>query len=81
MKVLSFDVGIANLAYCVLEKMENDFNIINHYIDKSVKEVIKDFDNVKIVMTFNDRVYDWERVTQIYNYVKSKENNIFIRCV
>lgn len=28
MKVLSFDVGIVNLAYCVLEKIEDDFKIL-----------------------------------------------------
>lgn len=28
MKVLSFDVGIANLAYCVLEKLEDEFKIL-----------------------------------------------------
>jgi len=44
-------------------------------IESEVKEIIKDFDNVKIVMTFTDRIYDWNRVTQMYNYIKSKENN------
>lgn len=44
-------------------------------IENEVKNIIKDFNNVKIVMTFNDRIYDWERVTQIYNYIKSKEIN------
>ena len=44
-------------------------------IENEVKEIIKDFNNVKIVLTFKDRIYDWEKVTQMYNYVKSKDIN------
>lgn len=44
-------------------------------IENEVKEIIKYFDNVKIVFTFKDRIYDWEKVTKMYNYVKSKDIN------
>jgi hypothetical protein len=44
-------------------------------IESEVKEIIKDFNNVKIVLTFKDRIYDWDKVTQMYNYIKSKDIN------
>lgn len=40
MKVLSIDVGIKNLAYCIIEKNENDFNILSW-------DIIKLGDNIK----------------------------------
>ena len=46
-------------------------------IETEVKEIIKDYNDVKIVYTFKDRLYDWNKVTQMYNYVKSKEKNIW----
>lgn len=46
-------------------------------IEREVKEIIKDYNDVKIVYTFKDRLYDWNKVTQMYNYVKSKEKNIW----
>mgnify|MGYP003344978528 CR=1 FL=1 len=29
-KILSWDVGIKNLAYCVIQKDDNDFKILNY---------------------------------------------------
>lgn len=40
-----------------------------------VKEKIKDYSNVKIVKTVEDRVFDWNKVTALYNIVKSKKPN------
>jgi tellurite resistance-related uncharacterized protein len=35
-----------------------------------VNEVIKNYKNVKVVLTIQERIFDWERVTQLYNYIK-----------
>lgn len=40
-----------------------------------VKEKIKNYSNVKIVKTVEDRVFDWNKVTVLYNIVKSKKPN------
>ncbi len=42
---------------------------------EEVKEKIKDFENVKIVKTIDDRVFDWNKVTALYNLIKSKKPN------
>jgi len=47
----------------------------NPMITHEVKDIIKNYDNVKIVMTIKDRVYDWEKVTGLYNFNKSKHPN------
>lgn len=39
-------------------------------ISDDVSEAIKNYDNVKIQITIKERIFDWERVTQLYNYVK-----------
>jgi hypothetical protein len=39
-------------------------------IGSDVSEVIKNYDNVKIQIVVNERIFDWEKVTQLYNYVK-----------
>jgi hypothetical protein len=39
---------------------------------KDVQKIVKDYDNVKIVRTIEDRSFDWEKVTQLYNFIKSK---------
>lgn len=44
-------------------------------LSKEVSDIIKDFGNVKIVKTINDRIFDWEKVTQLYNFIKSKSPN------
>jgi hypothetical protein len=40
-----------------------------------VKEIVKNYSNTKIVKTIEDRVFDWEKVTALYNMVKSKKPN------
>jgi hypothetical protein len=37
--------------------------------------VIKHYNNVKIVRVHQDRVFDWNRVTMLYNYITNKETN------
>jgi hypothetical protein len=44
-------------------------------LKSKVEEQIKDYDNVFIVRTIKDRIFDWEKVTQLYNFIKSKHPN------
>jgi hypothetical protein len=44
-------------------------------LSKEVEEKIKNYNNVKIVKTIKERIFDWEKVTQLYNFVKSKNPN------
>lgn len=44
-------------------------------LGSEVREVIKNYDNVKIVKIHKDRIFDWERVTMLYNYITNKEPN------
>lgn len=44
-------------------------------LEFEVKEHIKDYDNVKVVKVVKERVFDWERVTHLYNMIKSKKPN------
>ena len=44
-------------------------------ISNQVKDIIKDYDFVKIVKTIKDRIFDWEQVTKLYNFIKSKYQN------
>lgn len=41
-------------------------------IEKEVSEVIKKYNNVKIVKVINDRVFDWDKVTGLYNFLRLK---------
>ena len=41
-------------------------------LTNEVSELIKGNEKVKIVKTIKDRIFDWEKVTQLYNFVKSK---------
>lgn len=47
----------------------------NPKLDVEVQEVIKDFKHVKIVKTHHDRIFDWERVTMLYNYITNRQPN------
>jgi hypothetical protein len=40
-----------------------------------VSQIIEGYDNVHIVKVHKDRIFDWERVTVLYNYVTYKEPN------
>lgn len=44
-------------------------------IRNEVNKIIKDYDNVKIVRTHKDRIFDWGRVTMLYNYITNKQPN------
>jgi hypothetical protein len=44
-------------------------------LTEEVNEVIKNYNKVKIVITIQDRIFDWEKVTQLYNFIKSKHKN------
>lgn len=44
-------------------------------LETEVNDYIKNYDNVKVVKVINDRVFDWERVTWLYNTVKFKKPN------
>ena len=51
---------------------ENDLH--RNLVDE-VSQIIKPHPTVKIVKTLYDRVFDWEKVTQLYNYVKKDHPN------
>jgi hypothetical protein len=40
-----------------------------------VKTKIKNYNNIKIIKTIEDRIFDWEKVTQLYNFGKSKHSD------
>jgi hypothetical protein len=44
-------------------------------ISNDIKNIIGEYDNVKIVKVIKERVFDWEKVTQLYNFIKSKNLN------
>ena len=44
-------------------------------LEKEIKKIIEDFDNVNIVKVHKDRIFDWERVTMLYNYITNKHPN------
>ena len=48
---------------------------IQPFLIEEVKEEIKKYDNVKIVKTIEDRIFDWDKVTALYNLIKSKKPN------
>lgn len=50
-------------------------SIIHPSLIQDVKEIVKNYNNVVIVKTIEDRVFDWEKVTTLYNMVKSKKPN------
>lgn len=41
-------------------------------LSNEVKEIINGYDNVNIVKIHRDRIFDWERVTMLYNYITNK---------
>jgi hypothetical protein len=44
-------------------------------LGNEVKELIDNHDNVKIIKVIKNRVFDWEKVTQLYNFVKNTQPN------
>jgi hypothetical protein len=44
-------------------------------LTKEINEVIKNYEKVKVVTTIQERVFDWEKVTHLYNFIKSKQKD------
>lgn len=44
-------------------------------LNEEVTEVIKNYEKVNIVIKIQDRLFDWEKVTHLYNYIKSKNKD------
>jgi hypothetical protein len=44
-------------------------------LKSEVESLILEYDNVKVVKTVKDRVFDWEKVTQLYNLITNKHPN------
>ena len=44
-------------------------------LEKDVTEIIEKYNNVKIVKTIKERIFDWEKVTELYNEIKLTEPN------
>lgn len=50
-------------------------SVIQPNLIEEVKETTKNYKNVKVVKTIEDRIFDWEKVTTLYNMVKVKNPN------
>lgn len=48
---------------------------VNPNLKSEIENEIKHHNNVKIVKTLYDRVFDWNKVTSLYNFIKSKHPN------
>jgi hypothetical protein len=44
-------------------------------LTEEINQVIKNYEKVNVVITIQERVFDWEKVTQLYNFVKSKRKD------
>jgi len=44
-------------------------------LTEEINQVIKNYEKVNVVITVQERVFDWEKVTQLYNFVKSKRKD------
>jgi hypothetical protein len=44
-------------------------------LTNEVSQIIGNQDNVKIVKVIKDRIFDWDRVTKLYNFIKSQKPN------
>jgi hypothetical protein len=44
-------------------------------LTEEVNEVIKNYEKVNVVITIQERVFDWEKVTHLYNFIKSKQRD------
>ena len=42
---------------------------------EDIKKIIKPYNKVKIVKTIKERIFDWEKVTELYNEIKLTEPN------
>jgi hypothetical protein len=63
------------------QKHVDEINIVvyetenNRLIGNEVKEIIDGYEKVNIVKVVKDRVFDWEKVTYLYNKTKNKHPN------
>lgn len=48
---------------------------IQPFLIDEVNEVVRDYQNVTIVKTIEDRIFDWEKVTELYNIIKFEKPN------
>jgi hypothetical protein len=48
---------------------------IHPSLGDEVKKIVENYDNVNIVKVHKDRLFDWERVTMLYNYVTNRKPN------
>lgn len=44
-------------------------------LSNEVSLIIENYDNVKISITIQERLFDWEKVTHLYNFIKSKDKD------
>jgi hypothetical protein len=44
-------------------------------LSKEISKIVENVENVSIVKTHKDRIFDWERVTMLYNYITTKNPN------
>ena len=44
-------------------------------LEKEVNDIIKNYDNIMIVKVVKERVFDWDKVTTLYNFMKYKKPN------
>jgi hypothetical protein len=63
------------------QKHVDEINIVVYVSDialnleQEVKDVIENYDKVKIVKVVRERVFDWSKVTTLYNFMKYKKPN------
>jgi len=41
-------------------------------IGEEVEQIIEHYENVKVSIVIKERIFDWEKVTQLYNFIKMK---------
>ena len=44
-------------------------------LNEEVTEVIKNYENVSVIIKVQERIFDWEKVTHLYNFIKSKQKD------
>ena len=44
-------------------------------LTEEINQVIKNYEKVNVVITVQERVFDWEKVTQLYNFAKAKQKD------
>jgi hypothetical protein len=42
-------------------------------LTEEVNEIVQNYEKVKVVITVQERLFDWEKVTHLYNFIKSKD--------